>query len=275
MLPASLIPRPSDSLPKGLRVLTAMIIPSKEPSVNILLHNTNRRSVKIDHTVVLAELHSTNNNVMEALVGPSCESEIQIENTTARCLIDSGSQVSIVSETFFQKHLSHLGLHELEEPLRVTGAGGQTVPYIGYVSAKVRLPSDFVGVCEDVLAWFLVCEDTEYSLSVPMIIGTNTIQLYTVHCMDAAGRNFATTLPMCNEVAFIFRDMCLSDKGRLGSVKLRGAEIVIPAGEIVEMKGVSKATIPPTRDSVIVQEPIEQIPPEGLEVVGCKVPAYC
>lgn len=270
-----IIPRPSDCLPKGIRILTAMIIQAKTPVVKVLLHNSSRNCVKVDNSVVLAELHSNGSSVLEALVGPSCEAEVQIENISAKCLVDSGSQVSIVSESFHRKHLGHLELNELDVPLRVTGAGGQSVPYKGYITAKVTLPSDIVGVQKEVEGWFLVCQDTEYSTTVPMIIGTNTIQLYTEHCRELAGRNFATTLPMRKEIAFIFNDQSQDEKGKLGSIKLRDSETVVPAGEMVELKGVSKAFVPSTRDSVIVQEPTESVLPDGLEVVGCKVPTHC
>ena len=111
-----------------------------------------------------------------------------------------------------------------------------------------------VGVKEEVQTLLLVCPNTEYSKNVPMVMGTNTMKLYYGHCEHAVGRNFATTLPMCSEVSFILKDLCKSDTGRLGSVRLMGTERVVPVGETVEMKGMSRAE---SRDSVIVQEPIE------------------
>ena len=92
--------------------------------MKLVLHNNGRKTVTIDHSIVLAGLHSDSDSVIEALVGPSGQSEIRIGNSTTRCLIDSGSQVSICSESFFRKHLCHLELEELDKPLTATGAGG-------------------------------------------------------------------------------------------------------------------------------------------------------
>ena len=98
--------RPAELLPPGLSVNVAL----DGNNISVMLHNTGRNSVSLDHKTVFAELHSsTGENVdLQTLVGPSLEADIIIENIKASCLIDSSSQVSIISETFYRTNLAHL-----------------------------------------------------------------------------------------------------------------------------------------------------------------------
>jgi hypothetical protein len=50
---------------------------------------------------------------MEALVGPACEEDITVVGVQARCLMDSGSQVTLISEDFYRRHLQHLTLQRV------------------------------------------------------------------------------------------------------------------------------------------------------------------
>lgn len=66
------------------------------------------------------------------------------------CLLDSGSQVTTVSESFHKLYLHSRPIQRLGDLLDIQGAGGQTVPYLGYIEVKLFFPEEIVGRPEEV-----------------------------------------------------------------------------------------------------------------------------
>ncbi|KAK7495225.1 hypothetical protein BaRGS_00013635, partial [Batillaria attramentaria] len=225
----AVLPRPSDALPDGLEITSASISGGQ---CDITLRNSGRKTVVLNSQVVLAELCGS--DTVTALVGRVCSSTIDIQGVSTSCLRDSGSQVSTVSETFYNTHLSDVPLEKLDTLLTVKGAGGHSVPYLGYVRVAVTLPDDAVGVGGTVNTLFLVCPDTAFSGKVPILIGTNALRLFAEGCEQRVGKHFRTVLPLSAGMAFMYTDLDQGDEGCLGSVKLRTQKIVIPAGDVVE-----------------------------------------
>ena len=108
------------------------------------------------------------------LVGEPNEVAGSIGGINCKTLVDSGSQVSTVAETFYRTHLSHVKLHDCHSFLRVEGAGGVQIPYLGYIDTELCLegtaPVDIP---------VLVFKDTEYNSKIPVIVGTNYLRVAT------------------------------------------------------------------------------------------------
>lgn len=90
------------------------------------------------------------------------------------CLVDSGSMVSTVTESFFVQHFEPWGLEKLHSCnwLRLRAANGLAIPYIGYFEVDVEL-------CGKVIAkrGVLVVRDLPNGTrSVPGILGWNIIK---------------------------------------------------------------------------------------------------
>ena len=275
------LPRSEDFLPEGLQVVSVNIncLPAHR-ELRIVVRNGQKRDVRLDSSVILAELEASHGEgrtdespILQALVGPSCESSVTVNSVPTTCLLDSGSQVTVISESFYRTHLAHLPLNSLQTELQITGAGGQNVPFLGYIHVTVMLPEDTIGVTDSVRTMAVICPDTQYSSNVPVIIGTNTFRLFAMRCEKVAGEHFATTLPVRSEIAFSYLNLPKNAEGRLGSVKLRGRTVTIPAGGSREVKGCSNATIPTTRSFVLVQEPVLEKLPEGVNVVSGRIPS--
>ena len=125
-----------------------------------------QRSTINSDKAALKELYH-NPDPLFRLIGKANETEIIIENQQVKGLIDSGAQVSSISDTFASK----LGLKvkQLETLLDLEPAGGGQVPYNGYVELRMRVPN--VRAFDlDVL--MLVIPESEYSRRVPVTIGT-------------------------------------------------------------------------------------------------------
>ena len=101
------------------------------------------------------------------LIGEANETDIVIENEKVKGLIDSGAQVSSISDTFASK----LGLEikQLDTLLDLKPTGGGQVPYDGYVELHMQVPN-IKAFDLDVL--MLVIPESEYSQRVPITIGT-------------------------------------------------------------------------------------------------------
>ena len=97
-------------------------------------------------------------------------------------MVDSGSQITIVSEEFYNSlslkpHL--FGLEELGLNLNIHGAGGHNIPCIGCIVAHVRVP--FMPDYSIEVGAFVV-PMTKYGHQIPVIIGKNVISRVRRNC---------------------------------------------------------------------------------------------
>jgi hypothetical protein len=124
------------------------------------------------------------------LVGPNMLADILVDDVPCRCLVDSGSQVTTISQGFYWEHLSHAPLQSVDSCLKVTGAGDQPVPYLGYIEVEVTLPADNGDLhCYSILA--LVVPDTPFHMQAPVLLGTNLLQLCYSTCIGLYGPSFS------------------------------------------------------------------------------------
>ena len=73
-------------------------------------------------------------NDVVGLIGPPTEAKVKINNKIVNSLLDSGSQVSAVSKSYYSKHLSSIALQSVDMPLKMETAGGGTVDYYGQIT---------------------------------------------------------------------------------------------------------------------------------------------
>ena len=78
--------------------------------------------------------------------------ELRVGVRWTKCLIDTGAEVSCMSEKFYQLH--YTGMKELDEELRLTSVDGSGVEYVGYVELELEVDG---WIC---LAGFLVIKET-------------------------------------------------------------------------------------------------------------------
>lgn len=122
----------------------------------------------------------------DELVGPRCESVIDVAGASARCLLDTGSQVSTVSLSFYEKHLGNkVTLEKLEQLVNIEVAGGHQLPYHGFIETQVTFHKSVTGSSEPLDVLFLVVEDTKFNLEVPVLLGTNILKYCLQLCKDS------------------------------------------------------------------------------------------
>ena len=80
--------------------------------------------------------------------------------------------MSCISESFYYKFLSNIELQSLNNLLRIEGAGGQPLPYLGFIEANISFPSHVLGTEKCLTSLFLITPDTNYNQTCPVLIGT-------------------------------------------------------------------------------------------------------
>ena len=117
------------------------------------------------------------------LVGKQNVATISVCGVVSQALLDSGSQVTTIAESYYHSALSELPLGSMDDfGLTLYGPDGREIPYLGYVWAEFSAP--FMG-SKTVEVPALVVPTTEYNLKVPVLIGTNVLN----KCQDQAKNN--------------------------------------------------------------------------------------
>lgn len=106
------------------------------------------------------------------LVGSRTVASVKINDVTAAALLDTGSQVSVISQSFYRHHF-YKDMKPLGN-LDVECANGNSLTYLGYITAAVDLPG--AATNRPLLCSMLVTPDSGYNLSVPILLGTNVLQ---------------------------------------------------------------------------------------------------
>ena len=186
------------------------------------------------------------------------------------CLLDTGSQVTTVTTSFYNSHLSEHPIQPIDG-LDVEGASGAIVPYLGYIPLVLKFPKDFVETEPEVATLALVVPDIRTNCELPVLIGTNTLDvIYDEHCHEKnqndlspvyGFRQILNTLKLRKEV---------NSTGKVGLMTLKGREqIVIPAQGRMLLEGYAK--INTTDECVIIEQPSTSTLPGGIFVECCLV----
>ena len=113
-----------------------------------------------------------NSDAMTRLIGPRNIARVEINGIKTRGLMDSGSQVNMMTDKFLKKlGLTMRPLTELGLKLGVEGSLGTDIPYLGYTEANLKLPTAN-NYNSDQL--FLIVEQRiMFGDQVPIQVGTN------------------------------------------------------------------------------------------------------
>ena len=84
--------------------------------------------------------HQDKQGHTKGLVGESTEVFIQLDNIDTKALLDTGSTVSTLSYSFYQKHLSHRPIQDLKDIFQLRCADGNSLPYRGFIETEIKAP---------------------------------------------------------------------------------------------------------------------------------------
>ncbi|XP_029968702.1 uncharacterized protein LOC115403829 [Salarias fasciatus] len=113
--------------------------------------------------------------IPEGLIGPPSLVKLKVNGHPCNALMDSGSQVTIIFESWYKEHLSDLPVHPVSG-LAIWGLSesNSSYPYRGYSLVDLEYPADVTGISETVTVLALICPSPRSEEQTPVIIGTNT-----------------------------------------------------------------------------------------------------
>ena len=110
------------------------------------------------------------------IVGGTPTTTAKLAGVEVECLVDTGSMVSLVSETFYKQKLESVcgGVQGGAKMLTLRGANGLEIPYLGYLELDVQVEGVTVPSCG-----VLVLKDTAATVEQrrrrPGVLGTNVL----------------------------------------------------------------------------------------------------
>ena len=205
------------------------------------------------------------------IIGPSNETNVIISNQPCTALLDTGSSVSTIGKSFYDKHLSsNHPMHTLDNLLQVESAGGHILPYLGFIMVEIVIP----GGRGKVPCILLIVPDTTYHKCVPVLLGTNTLvsvmkQLeltYGVRYLQRA--DLSTSWQLAIRCLNIRTKTVTRSEGKLCIIKSAASgKITLPGNTTITVIGSLDKKINVPNCMAIMQQVTESKLPSDVEVV--------
>ena len=205
----------------------------------------------------------------KGLIGTKTTAMITIAGKDTNCLLDTGSQVTTIPQSFYEQYLSELTIHPLHNLLDVEGANGQTVPYLGYVELSITFPREFVGSDVEIDTLALVIPHLRSASKQQVLVGTNTLD--NLYSNVNADPNLSVFEPLPVGYKAILKVLEMRQRNSMGKslglVKLQGAEPgVIPANQTTVVEGVVNLPMAHSVECAILEQTTIPSLPGGLLV---------
>ena len=123
------------------------------------------------------------------LVGDINEVGIYLEDKPANALLDTGSYVRFVSESFHREYLGNIEIKPVGNILNIECADGKNLPYIGYIETEINIDNGLPGA-KPLPCLLLVTPDTLSSAKTQVILGTNILNKLMTDCKNNFGQQF-------------------------------------------------------------------------------------
>jgi len=157
-----------------------------------------------------------------------------LDGTPCLALIDTGSQITTVSQQFYEEFLSNLTMHSIDDILKVEGAGGQDIPLLGYVEADIAFPEQTSGVKDPIPTIILVVPNTSFNKDVPVVIGTNCIRHCMSKCHELYGKSFLQQGKQ--DLAWRLAYKCMTQQSRKYNRILKASQVRVEASKPLVIK---------------------------------------
>lgn len=129
-----------------------------------------------------------NVGIPEGLVGPPSLLPMKVNGKPCTALLDSGSQVTIIFEPWYQQHLADVPIQPVSG-LSLWGLSetGVSYPYRGYVVVDLEYPAEVLGTSQTVTVLALICPSPRAEDKTSVIVGTNAshVRRLVSQCRDS------------------------------------------------------------------------------------------
>ena len=112
------------------------------------------------------------------LIGKCPTATIELNGKQVKCILDSGAEVSTITESFYNKYLSDSKVKDTTTWMKISAANGLDIPFVGYIMAQVTV----LGQTLDSVGIMVVKDPTDSAMQkrkqeFPGIVGSNIIHL--------------------------------------------------------------------------------------------------
>ena len=177
-------------------------------------------------------------STLERMVGGCPEATIVVMGAEVRCLLDTGAQVSTLTESYYRQHLEpNVELVDISSLLMVNSSQGLDVPFIGYV----ELDANIMGRVFHGLGFLIVRDPTgtpiaTRKMEVPGVIGSNIFRdMNAILIKDGTGgKEDCRCDHMWSAVLALYEEQCAINVGRT-TCKVRVAgkhSVIVPARSV-------------------------------------------
>ena len=188
-------------------------------------------------------LGSADGQLIQQMVGPVNVVPVEVEGVSCDALVNTGSTVTTIAESFWRTKLASMPLRPLQDLIQVEGVNGLEVKYLGYVEVSLRMQHGVAGPEQMHRAPVLVVVDTQYNAKVPLIVGTNIIRCCYKWGVDHTGPKFwmNTQVQPAWRMAFdSFRASTASSKVKVQLVN--SSQVQLAPGEAALLEGQTGTT---------------------------------
>ena len=154
---------------------------------------------------------NTNKDKDPKMVGEVNEAEIMVNNIKTRALLDTGSCVSTMSQTFLDRYLPHVEKRSVNRILNIECADGSKLPYSGYIETTISSVQG-IPMSKEIPCIFLISPETQYSSQTPILLGTNILKEFQQDCQKVHGEKYLETVKLHTPWFLAFRAIVLKEK---------------------------------------------------------------
>jgi len=194
--------------------------------------------------------------IIERAVGSCPEIEVLMEGIPINCLIDTGSQITTITETFYRK-LSDNNLLDVGKWIKVTGANNLEVPCLGYTEVNISVSGislENVGVL--VVRDPVDVSSLERKRRVPGLLGSNVFKLMK-ETVSGEGSGSLSDGKISHVLSLYEMAVAAGEgdsKETTSFVKVAGSSLVkVPASSMVVVQGTTRSQSDGKPYSVAVQ----------------------
>jgi len=227
---------------------------------------------KLVSAPVVGSEGSTEGGKDPKLVGDVNEVQILIEGKSAKALLDTGSCVSIMAESFLKDHLSEKIIHPVSDILNIECADGEKLPYTGYIDTDLSVDLG-LQAAEPLPCLFLVTPDTSYSSRTPIILGTNILNEFMLQCKNDLGDRYLQLAKLTTPWYLSFRAITLRQKelkkngNRIAVVRCAATEkISLKPNQSLDLIGFTDQEVHHPKTTAIIQESTASHLPSFVDV---------